>query len=845
MTRLPHARLVTAALLAVLCALQLFALLRAPAAWLPERIAVSLARGQSTFLGRAALAAPQADERQLRLRRDAAGVWWIANASPVTPLQLVTGAPDPHAMRTGSVVLAAGKTFRLGAATFAVTANGPDGIVLSDAGLAGAPTSRAGARWRYDGAVLRRSDGHVEDAPQTPCPGSHAGARLAAAWNRIAPRAFSVARPLVFGGNLDCGNRIAIPNLPAPAATMARMPAGIVLSAGAAPLLLDGAPLAEHEERLDGKTAIVAGRTRLAIDTDGDRLYLRPLAHVALHAVPQDRLPQDRLPQGRLPQDRLPQDRLPQGRLPQGGLPDGVAWTWVRRGDWTLAPAGVAATLAILACAACAAVAAALHRTGAGGRRARVAGVAAGAAVHRTRAGGGRAGAAGALRLGGAVFLAGAGIGLLIMQRGGAPAGPGVALLVAWAALWFLLLAVAGPRAALAPCAATLLLAIGLLAQLDLGLGAPESSWLRHFHKSAAVLALGVGAMALARAWMGNRRPLQPQVEAGLLLLAGLALAALLAQVAYGDETGVFDLQPVEFAKLALAALTAHCLALDSGAASHGRPSRRWLLSLAPSLLFLALLAVALVQVDDYSPLVLLTVWAGTLALAHALATGRRALAGLLGACALGAVLVVAALHGAGAGQVAQWHFYADRFLVWLDPGAHPHTGQQLLLGARAIAQGGWSGADGAGGLLALGGDAGSALRVPAVQDDFAAAFFLQRHGLAAGLALWTLQVLFVGGLLHLALGCWWASVAARDFRTAWLARLRCFGLAGGAAFTFGHFLLSWGTNLGILPIMGQPMSFLSAGGSHLLFFICPLLGLAVATSHTIEENDDAGLRPT
>jgi cell division protein FtsW len=29
---------------------------------------------------------------------------------------------------------------------------------------------------------------------------------------------------------------------------------------------------------------------------------------------------------------------------------------------------------------------------------------------------------------------------------------------------------------------------------------------------------------------------------------------------------------------------------------------------------------------------------------------------------------------------------------------------------------------------------------------------------------------------------------------------------------------------------MGQPMSFLSAGGSHLLFFICPLLAVCVAS---------------
>jgi cell division protein FtsW len=53
----------------------------------------------------------------------------------------------------------------------------------------------------------------------------------------------------------------------------------------------------------------------------------------------------------------------------------------------------------------------------------------------------------------------------------------------------------------------------------------------------------------------------------------------------------------------------------------------------------------------------------------------------------------------------------------------------------------------------------------------------------------------------------------------------------------FGHFLLSWGTNLAIFPVMGQPMSFLSAGGSHLLFFICPLLAFGAASAQSMEEN--------
>ena len=81
----------------------------------------------------------------------------------------------------------------------------------------------------------------------------------------------------------------------------------------------------------------------------------------------------------------------------------------------------------------------------------------------------------------------------------------------------------------------------------------------------------------------------------------------------------------------------------------------------------------------------------------------------------------------------------------------------------------------------------------------------------------------------------WRSGVAARNFRQAWAARFRYFALCGGGAFVLGHFLLSWGTNLAIFPIMGQPMSFLSAGGSHLLFFLCPLLALSAAGAPSLE----------
>lgn len=768
-TRLGGWRLLTAGLLLLLCALQLLCLLRAPAAWLPARITLALAAGEATVLEGSELGLPAGGDARLRLRRDAGGDWWVAAAGSA-PLQVQRGEIR-H--RSASVVLVRGQRFQLGASHFAVAA--ADGSTLG--------FTRGGHAWQYDGATLLR-----DGLPQPDCPDTRIAGRVAAAWNRWLPSALGIARPLVFGGNLDCGNRIAIAGIRAPAATIKATAEGMLLAAGAdtlqAPLLLQPAGagheaflLAEREEPLAGADWLQLGRTRLRFERNGDLLHLQPVSHVALYREARQR------------------------------LPAGLTWSWTRRAHWQLPlPAGLApALLGGLGAAA----AALLLLSGAGRRLGHVRSL-------------------GAL---GALLLTGAGVLLLAMQKSGLPAGAGLHLLLAWGALWCLWLA---GGSSLAGGAAVLLLAAGLLSQLDLGLGAAESSWLRHAGKTAALLAIGAGAIGLLRVLgpLRDGRPLpQARLECILLALSGIALLLLLLQVAFGDETGVFDLQPVEFAKLALAALTAHALALATGAQpAPGGVLLRLLRLGAPALLFLVLLAVALVQVDDYSPLILLAVWAGAMALAFALAGGRIALAAGVLAAALAAVAAVALLRTAGPGEFARWDFYADRFMVWLDPGTHPHTGQQVLLGAQAIAGGGWFGADRLFGLAALGQDAGAAIAIPAVQDDFAPAFFLNRHGLAAALLLWMLQALFLAGLLHTAVRCWLAAGGARDFRLASSARLRCFLLCGGAAFVAGHFLLSWGTNLAIFPVMGQPMSFLSAGGSHLLFFICPLLAVGVAS---------------
>ncbi|MGV7207393.1 FtsW/RodA/SpoVE family cell cycle protein [Oxalobacteraceae bacterium A2-2] len=769
----------TLSALALLFLLQAWTLWRAPPAWYPSAVTVTLRPGEEVVLGSRELAAPQADQRHLALRRDADGAWQVRNLSPGRQLILQDGARE-H--RLGSTPLQAGQRFQVDTHVFDVS--GADGSAVS--------FTQGGHQWRYDGATVYR-DGRAQDS----CPDAGLAARLLAGWNRWVASPIAVSRPLSVGGNLYCGNRLGLPMVTPGAAQISRSDGAFQLLAGnpdgeRAAVLARGADgaldLRRQEAPLAGVAAIVAGHTRLQLAARDGQISLAPSRHVALYAQPDQPLP------------------------PQ------VAWQWRQRGLWQAGQDGALWAGLALCGAALLAVRARNHA--------------------------GWPLVWGALAC---VLLLACGTAALLLQRGGHPPAAACSLALGAAALllWMLL-----PGRLALPCAAAVvLLAAGLLSQLELGLGAPESSWLRYYQKSCALLAIGcaVGGLARMGAMHHVRRRLPPRQRATEWLLAALAavaLAALAAQVLWGDETGVFDLQPVELAKLALTALSAHCLALRFGWHAQPAPLRtswrdhgaRWLRLAAPALLFLALLGLALVQVDDFSPLVLLMVWSAGMACAYALAARRPLLLAAVCLAGLAAVAALAWLRLQNGDELVRWGFYADRFQVWLDPGRHPHTGQQLLLGARAVAEGGWLGADHWLGLRTLGQAAADAVRIPAVQDDFAASFFLYRHGLAGGLLLWMLQAAFLAGLLLEARRAHAGAAAARHFHRAWSARLRYFALCGGAAFVLGHFLLSWGTNLAIFPIMGQPMSFLSAGGSHLLFFLCPLLALGAVSTQSPEE---------
>ncbi|MFO1168582.1 MAG: hypothetical protein U1E19_10790 [Rhodoblastus sp.] len=116
--------------------------------------------------------------------------------------------------------------------------------------------------------------------------------------------------------------------------------------------------------------------------------------------------------------------------------------------------------------------------------------------------------------------------------------------------------------------------------------------------------------------------------------------------------------------------------------------------------------------------------------------------------------------------------------------------------------------------------DGSNPVRVPVVQFDFTGAFFIARFGVATAVALMATQafVIILGfvGFLQL--------LRPRTESDEDAATRRFLGLVLASAVTlFGlHWLIAWSNVLGLLPVMGQPMTWISAGASHHMLMALP-----------------------
>lgn len=116
--------------------------------------------------------------------------------------------------------------------------------------------------------------------------------------------------------------------------------------------------------------------------------------------------------------------------------------------------------------------------------------------------------------------------------------------------------------------------------------------------------------------------------------------------------------------------------------------------------------------------------------------------------------------------------------------------------------------------------------RLPAVQDDFVMTFFINRFGFDFAAGVMVLQALMIILMLHLATS---RSVGVRgSYRYDTLRQFLRFAVIGGAILTLLHWMISWGNVTGLIPIMGQPMTWFSAANSHILFMALPVLSITL-----------------
>jgi hypothetical protein len=116
--------------------------------------------------------------------------------------------------------------------------------------------------------------------------------------------------------------------------------------------------------------------------------------------------------------------------------------------------------------------------------------------------------------------------------------------------------------------------------------------------------------------------------------------------------------------------------------------------------------------------------------------------------------------------------------------------------------------------------DGSDPLRVPVVQFDFPAAFLIGRFGLGfAGLLICVQSALLLLGAVG------FLQILSNDAGSEIDARARRFlsiVLFGSITLFALHWTISWSNALGLFPVMGQPMSWLSAGVSHQILMVFP-----------------------
>jgi len=310
------------------------------------------------------------------------------------------------------------------------------------------------------------------------------------------------------------------------------------------------------------------------------------------------------------------------------------------------------------------------------------------------------------------------------------------------------------------------------------------SPW-HFFERQALFLLLGAAAFVVGlkvdrRAW---RRWARPAMVVCVLLL----LAVLVPHV--GDSTAgasrwlgppSLEIQPSEIAKLAIVLFAADLL--DRRDVGHS--GRGWRYEMGPVLAVFVLVAVLVLKQPDMGTTLVL----GLIVVCMLFTAGipAKPLAGLVGVAAGGSLLLAV---------IAPYRW--RRLVSFLHPLQHAsNSGFQAVEGLAALAQGHVTG-EGIGSSVAAWG------YLPNAPTDFIFAVIGEETGLVGTLLL--TSMFFALGLVGVRIAC-----GARDRFSGLLA-------AGITAWLVGEALVNIGAVVGLLPVTGVPLPFVSYGGSSLV----------------------------
>lgn len=287
----------------------------------------------------------------------------------------------------------------------------------------------------------------------------------------------------------------------------------------------------------------------------------------------------------------------------------------------------------------------------------------------------------------------------------------------------------------------------------------------------------------------------------GILLLVGVLFLGHTIRGARGWYVlGSVSFQPVEFMKAAL---------IVALAAYFGKRARRyfgWKEFLESFALAIMPAAITLLQPDFGSAVILMGIW-----FVMAMFAGMPMKQ--LGVLILGALVVFA---------IGWFLLFAPyqkaRISTFLNPTADPlGQGYNVAQAVIAIGAGGWFG-------RGLGFGTQSQLKfLPESHTDFIFAVIAEELGFFGMILLLGAFALLIARLFHL-------TYHVRDNFTAFL-------LLGSIAVIFLQILVNIGMNLGVFPVTGIGLPFVSYGGSSLIFFLF-LFGIAqsiaVRTVHVV-----------